>query len=363
MVSLQKSGGGALDCLEFSNGLAKKGFVHDAVISAGNEYPERWAEYAEYRTVTKIPTYRSSMKSFLFWTVTFARPVHFVRAVLKAEPDIIHVVNFHPWVIFLFLMRPFAKYKVFCAFQDNPYDPKEKIWPLSAVLERFFARNADAVIVYSEFMKNDIGKYIKNKPVEVLPLGIYGGLCPGMADKQFHTEGKFNILFFGRIEPYKGVDILVGAMDILSKERVDVELTLAGKGKISEHDLKLIARLKIDLKNYWISDAELCSLVARADVLVAPYKKATQSGVISVGLACHMPLIVTRVGAFPEYVEDGSNGFLIEPDARDLAEKIKILYGDRKLLAKMSRGAEKMAETFSWTAIADRAIRWYGNGK
>ena len=215
------------------------------------------------------------------------------------------------------------------------------------------------MIAYSEFIKKDIGKYVAGKPISVLPLGIYGGLCPGIIDKKFNTQGKFAVLFFGRIEPYKGVDVLIDAMDILSRDDLDIRLTMAGRGKVSNRDLERIAALKIDFQNRWITDAELCSLVNDADVLVAPYKKATQSGIVSVGLACHIPMITTREGSFPEYVVDGVNGFLIDGSAEDLAAKIRALYADRGLLEKMSRGSEAIADNFAWTIIAKKAIRLY----
>jgi glycosyltransferase involved in cell wall biosynthesis len=358
LISLQKRGGGAIDGLEFSNGLAKNGFRHDAVISAGNEYVNEWNEYADQRDVFKVPTYQSNMRSFLFWSTTLARPIGFLRKVLKIKPDIVHIVDFHPWAIFVFMARPFAKYKIFYAPQDNPFDPKEKNMPFMEIMERFFVKKADVVIAYSEFMKVDIDKYIE-KPIEVLPLGVHAGLCPGITNKQFHAEGRLTLLFFGRIEPYKGLDILVRAMDILSKEHMDLELTIAGKGDVGSENLKLIEKLKINFKNYWITDEEICSLVSDADVLIAPYKKATQSGIISVGLACYVPLIVTDVGSFSEYVKDGVNGFLVKSDPRALAEKIKELYVHRELLAEMSRRSAEIAEQFSWKNIAKKAIGLY----
>jgi glycosyltransferase involved in cell wall biosynthesis len=361
IVSLQKQGGGALDGLELSNGLAANGFAHAAVISAGNEYAARWDAHADKRTVAKIPTYGSSMKSFLLATIGVARPLRLVRTLAASHADIVHVADFHPWAAFIYLARPFFKYTIVYAPQDNPFDPKEKARPFMAPMERWFVRRADAVAAYSEFMKRDIANYVK-RDIDVVPLGVYGDLASGIADKKkFHMSGPLNVLFFGRIEPYKGVDVLVRAAEILKQKKADVRMVIAGRGAIDAADLESIKKLDVELHNAWITDDELRGLVAHADVLVAPYKKATQSGIVSVGLACRVPVVATDVGSFREYIEDSVNGFIVPPeDPAALAARIEMFANDRALLVKMSHGAAAVAQKYSWANIAKTAIALYG---
>jgi glycosyltransferase involved in cell wall biosynthesis len=359
IVSLQKMGGGARDGLEFSNGLVEDGFAHGAVISAGNVYAEEWAAQKNFRTTIKVSTYGSSKWSFLFWTMTLVRPLRFIMRVLKERPSVVHIINFHPWATLVYMARPFAGYKIIYAFQDNPFDPKEQPQPAMNAIERSFLRHADVLAAYSEFIREDIHAYLPAKTVVVLPLGIYGGLFPNMPEKKFHTTGKLAVLFFGRIERYKGVGLLVNAVELLSREKLDLEVTIAGRGTVDGGIARLITGLGIVFKNYWITDWELRLLVTAADVIIAPYEKATQSGIISVALACHVPVIATRVGSFPEYIKDGVNGFLIEHSAEELAAKLALLYANRDMLLKMSEGARRVAKEFAWAAIGHTAIELY----
>jgi glycosyltransferase involved in cell wall biosynthesis len=226
--------------------------------------------------------------------------------------------------------------------------------------EKFFVKKADLVLTYSNFVKENLKKYLPNKNIEVLPLGIHGELCPGL-EKQFNlNKESLEILFFGRIEEYKGIDTLIKAYEVLKKENLNIKLIIAGKGEVDENLKNKINDLEIIFKNYWLSNEELCELIKECDILIAPYKKATQSGIISTALAYGIPVIATKVGSFEEYIEDGKNGFLINvDDFQALAEKIKIFYENRSLILDMAQKAKGMGEQYKWSNIMKKAISYY----
>jgi glycosyltransferase involved in cell wall biosynthesis len=94
--------------------------------------------------------------------------------------------------------------------------------------------------------------------------------------------------------------------------------------------------------------------------LVAPYKNATQSGMVSVALAYGVPIIATNVGSFSEYIKDGVNGFLVDvDDYLTLAEKIKFLYQNRWLVVEMAKKAKEIGELYKWNSITKKAIELY----
>lgn len=360
VVALQKRGGGALDGVNFSNALAKEGFFHCVVVPETGDYAAKWDSLRRERIVSRVPTYGAGKGSFIFWTVTLVRPVRLAWRVLREHPDVVHAVNFHPWLIFVFMARPFGGYKVLYTFQDNPFDPKEDPQPGMNSLERRFVHLADALAPTSAFTEGDIKKFTGTKRMVVLPLGVYEDLCPGTPrEKHFHEKGPLNVLFFGRIEGYKGLRLLVEAADKLAGDGLKLDVVIAGRGTVEEASARIIKERGFTLKNYWISDEEICSLFAEADVVVAPYERATQSGIVSLALAYRVPVIATNVGALPEYVHDGVNGFLVKVSAAEIAAKLKVLHEDRTLLTHMSEGARRIAEKFSWAATARKAIGFY----
>ena len=359
LLSLQKFGSGAIDSLEMSNALVENKFFHYVLISDGNELKEKFID-SEYRKVFKIETFNSNYSSFLINTFLFFKWMRLIRILIKIKPDLIHITHFHIWCLFVYLFRPLFRYKIFYGVHDNPFEPKEEPAFLMNFFERFFVKKADLVLTYSDFMKENLKKYISSKDIEILPLGIYSDLCSQL-EKNFDLDKEnLDILFFGRLENYKGIDTLVKAYEILIKEKLNIKLTIAGRGKVDEELENEINELRIIFKNYWISNEELCQLIKECDVLVVPYKKATQSGIISTALAYGIPLVATNVGSFKEYIKNGENGFLINiDDFLALAERIKIFYQNKNLILEMAKKSKEIGRKYQWLSIMKKAIFYY----
>jgi len=359
LLSLQKFGGGAIDSLEMSNALMENRLFHYILISEGNELSDRFTD-SEYRKVIRIKTFASNYFSFLINTFLLFRWIKLFQILRKIKPDIVHITHFHVWCIFVYLFRPVFKYKIFYGVHDNPFEPKEEPVFLMNFFEKLFVKKADLILTYSNVMKESIKKYVSNKTIEVLPLGIYSDLCTKLEKKFNLNKESLDVLFFGRLESYKGIDTLVRAYEILKKENLKIKLTIAGRGEIDKDLENKINELGIIFKNYWVSNKELCELIKECDILVAPYKKATQSGIVSTALAYGIPIIATNVGSFNEYVKSGENGFLIEVnDYLDLAEKIKIFYQDRNLILKMTKKSKEIGKNYQWSNIMKKAIFYY----
>lgn len=358
LISLQKYGGGAIDSLGLSNGLCENKFFHYIFISKGNELIEKFQEN-EFRKIIVIKTFESKITDFLVQTILLLRPLTFIKKIIQIKPAIIQITHFHPWAFFLYLLRPFLKYKIFYTPHDNPFEPKEKTFPLMNFLEKKFIKRSDLIITHSNFVKNGLLKYCSNKKIEVIHLGLYPRIYNVDKNKNFFKE-ELNLLFWGRIEKYKGIDILVDAYEILKKKKYKINLTIAGKGFIDDKLKDKINNLKIDFRNYWLNDKEVEETLNKADVLITPYKEATQSGIAIFSLIYNIPIIATNVGAFSEYIEDGFNGLLVKPnDFYDLAEKIEILYNNRNLLQQFSVNSIVKSKEFEFQNLTKKLIKIY----
>ncbi|MDR3582699.1 MAG: glycosyltransferase family 4 protein, partial [Candidatus Pacebacteria bacterium] len=359
--SLQKRGGGALDALGLSRGLCENRFGHEVVISEGNELAGEFTEN-EYRRVAKIATYGSSGGSFLLNSLLLVRPFRLIAVVRKYRPSVVHITHFHPWAFLIFLSRPFFGYKIVYGIHEDPYSRKDAGNPaVMGPLERMFARWADMVAAYSDYMKSVLERHIPGSRIVMIRPGDYRSFYPNFAHKGFHANGTLKLLFFGPIKEYKGVDVLVRAMAICKERGIDAALTIAGvqgpsKKIINEDEVRSLGIVWIDR---FLRREEVGALMEEADVMMIPYKEATQTTPGLLAVAYGLPAIGTKSGGLPEEVRDGVNGLLVDPgDAKGLADVIGRICGNRSLLDEFGKGAKMLyGSEFSSRSIAEKAIR------
>ncbi|WP_051929326.1 glycosyltransferase family 4 protein [Flavobacterium sp. 83] len=121
------------------------------------------------------------------------------------------------------------------------------------------------------------------------------------------------LLFFGRLSPYKGIDELLSAFGKVVQNFPDIKLVIAGKGNYSyQLPEQLIGSPSLITINRFIEESEIKSLFEQADVLICPYRDATQSGVLMTAAAFKTPVIVSNVGALSEYIKDGGEGYVYD---------------------------------------------------
>lgn len=169
------------------------------------------------------------------------------------------------------------------------------------------------------------------------------------------------ILFFGLISPYKGVEYLLKAMQVVHNTHSDVHLVVAGGGKYY-FDKSPYEKLNyVHIINRYIPTNELAGLLKNCLFSVCPYKDATQSGVIQTAFSLNVPMIVTNVGALPDSVDDGITGLIVPPkDVEALSEAIKKLLDSPQLLYSMRSNIDKIWKPkMAWSAIAESYINCY----
>lgn len=143
------------------------------------------------------------------------------------------------------------------------------------------------------------------------------------------------ILFFGRISKYKGVFNLIDAYVSIKKEISDINLVIAGEGKLSNDEREKINANGIMLINRFILDEEMVWLFENARSLVLPYIEASQSGIIPISYYYNKPVIVTNLPGLSENVADKKSGFIVK-DKNDLCYAIKKIWlMDEKKYRKM----------------------------
>ncbi len=203
-------------------------------------------------------------------------------------------------------------------------------------------RAATTIVVHGERIAELLPADLKSrKPVSVIPLGSVV-----LRKVPLAAPPALNVLLFGRLEPYKGVGVLVEAMKTVWESHPEATLTVAGRGPAAA---EVPTDARVNLMDHYIPEAEIESLFASASVCVLPYTEASQSGVGLQSLSMGVPTVVTDVGALPELAENESR--LVPPsEPKILGEAIVTALASG--LAERESTLEFARERFSWETVA-----------
>ena len=274
--------------------------------------------------------------------------------------DLIHFVGTS---LLFYLLRLFIKKIPFVLTTHDPVPHSGEEYITNKFIKKLLNRQtAIQHIVHSDTSKID---FKKNFP-KILPAKInviYYGRHEWLNHwKQPIDTDKSNIIFLGRISPYKGIEYLIEAAKTARKIIPYLKVTIAGNGKYY-FDIELIKNDNtFEIINRYIPNNELVSLIKKASLVVCPYTDATQSGVIMTAYTFNKPVVASKVGGILDVVEDNITGKLVPPrNPQALANAIIELLGNNNKLAKMSKNIERIYSSgkFSWEYIAKQTIEVY----
>jgi alpha-maltose-1-phosphate synthase len=274
-----------------------------------------------------------------------------LKAIATSNYDIVHIQGYS-YLFFLFV--PFIKLKrkpIYWTMHD--VDIRQTSPGIRGELESiqvrllcqngWLSRKVDAIIVHGAKLKAVlISRGISEKKIVVIPHFDYGYLLPLFSKLDSHDSYEY-VLLFGKIKPYKGVEILLEAARMVRKKLGNkFRVLIAGKGNRSYLDTMLrIDDLEyIQIQNRYIPDFEIPKLFKNAKFLVLPYIDASQSGVVSLAYTFSKPVIVSNVGSIAEYVEPGITGLIFESgDTEQLSNYIEELVLNNDKCIEMGKNA------------------------
>lgn len=344
IISFNSTGASALYPLQMIKALAESKKCELQVIAASRAY-----NIADYQSICKIhdidlyefETYEHH-KTAVFWSFfNVKRFISIVEIIKGFQPDVIYFPFGCVWAVVLYpILRRIAPI-IETLHDPHPHDES------TGIVESFFRWTNAYVMKYVSgivVLNSKDDQYVRNKykrPVVVIPhaaFSLYTKLAKGIDC----TRIKHQICFIGRIEPYKGLDILVEAFRKVRAK--NVKLVIAGKGTISDSTMqKILINNRITLIHRYVSDEEMVNIIENSDFLVLPYLRASQSGVIPMAFALGRTVIATNVGALSEQVP-GTTGKLVPPDVDSIANAIDEMYDDEQKIVEYSMGAKNYAE-------------------
>lgn len=283
----------------------------------------------------------------------------------KQKPDIL-VVKF--WLPF---MAPCLgticritkgnKHTKIISILDNIIPHEKRIG--DTLFTKYFVKSVDAFIAMSDSVYNDLSVFDKAKPRLLNPHPLFDNYGSALSKedaiaKLSLSPARRYILFFGLIRDYKGLDILLKAMATPELKNSDIQLIVAGEYYSNKEEYEnLIQELKIqdkvELHTRFIPDDEVVNYFCAADLVVQPYKHATQSGVTQICYHFNKPMLVTNVGGLPEIVPNNKVGFVVEPNENAVAHAILQFYTENKE-AQFVQNILEEKKKYSWKVMVEK---------
>jgi D-inositol-3-phosphate glycosyltransferase len=235
-----------------------------------------------------------------------------------------------------------------------------------AMLTNYFVNSCDAFIAMSRTVVDDLRKFTTTKPVSFSPHPVYDIFGEKISKDEARKKLGLGtaarvILFFGFIRPYKGLDLLLNAMADDKVRDLRLKLIIAGEF-YGDKDAyaAMISKLSLDenvvLHSSYIPKEDVRNFFCAADLVVQPYRSATQSGITQIAYHFERPMIVTQVGGLSEIVPHGKVGYVVPVNDKEIARAIAEFY-EQGREEEFSRNTKLEKERFTWKSFVHNVLR------
>ncbi len=293
--------------------------------------------------------------------------LRFRRRLRRQRPDIVHFQWLPLPIVDRRLLAGLGRIAplVLTVHDTNPFNGD----PSAALQARGFARCLplfDHLIVHtSQGRDRLLALGLAPARVSVLPHGLIEAIPDTPAPPA--SGGEVTFLLFGKLKPYKGLDVLVEAFARLAEPlRAQARLRIVGKAYMAIEPIEALARARgvadrVSIEQRFVADDAVGALFGPDVVAVFPYREIEASGVLSFALARGRPVIASALGGFADAIEDGVQGLLVPPDdAGALSLAMGRMIADRGFAARCAVQARTLAGAMpDWDAIAARTVTVY----
>lgn len=245
--------------------------------------------------------------------------------------------------------------------------PHEKR-PGDELMTRYFVKPIDGFIAMSKSVLDDISFFDNKSPRKLCPHPLFDNFGAPLSRKealqQLDLDPNFRyLLFFGFIRDYKGLDWLLKAFADKRLEKFPVKLIVAGEYYTDgEKYEQIIAQNQLServiMHTDFIADNEVRRYFCAADMIVQPYKTATQSGVTQIGYHFGKPMLVTNVGGLSEIIPNQKVGYVVEPNVDAIADALVDFYSHSRE-SEMVKNTKEEKKKYAWKRMVDAVIEVY----
>lgn len=294
-----------------------------------------------------------------------------VSRALSQPADVVHwQACGNPWVDLAFLRslpqegQGGGPASVVTVHDMQPHPGDSTVLPGTFPIIRRLVRRADRIVVHASHIRHQaIAAGARPDRVSIEAHGELGTRYVPPDRLPLPPADEPTVLFFGRAEGYKGLDVAVAAMPMVVAAVPGARLVVAGTGRSLDRIFPPDRPLPrwCELHRGQVPDDEVAELFRRAAVVVLPYREASQSGVAALAAGLGRPVVASQVAGLDEMVGHGRTGLLVAPGSPEALSRALIeVLSDRELAADLGRGAFAWAETrLSWLAIAENLLDLY----
>jgi glycosyltransferase involved in cell wall biosynthesis len=234
-------------------------------------------------------------------------------------------------------------------------------FPFQKNLTRSLFQKTDIPIVLSGQTSEEFRSLKSGRELVKLFHPVYTQDFPELSSTEIRTQfgvrsDETMLLFFGLIRPYKGLDVLIKALNTLDMNALKLRLFVVGEFYMDKRpileQINVQNKSFIHIRDEFVSDKEAAEYMLASDVMVLPYKTASQSGIISNALNFHLPVICSNHIGLAEQVLDGKNGLHIQPDSTDSLREAIVQVLDKKRRSDLRNGAAELKTVYSWERFA-----------
>jgi glycosyltransferase involved in cell wall biosynthesis len=298
------------------------------------------------------------------YTGSASRALTFARVCLRValfRPDVLHVQEQADRSTARIVRYLAPRYPMVLTVHDpKPHRGRDAVWAEQNRIHRDEMRaSADIYHVHGAFCREELRSVVGDeRPILDTMHGVI--LVPGQPERRAPDPRR--ILFFGRMEAYKGIEVLLDAADRLAADGIPFEVVLAGRGPELDRLRPRIADMpSVTVLEGFLTPAQAVAEFQKAAAVAVPYLDATQSGVVAAAIANGRPCVGSRVGGLVDALRDGATGLLVPPgDAVALAEALRRVLTDTALRETLATEAARAAgAAFAWSTVADTLIDAY----
>ena len=302
---------------------------------------------------------RLTGKKILYPLIGILDVMHILKNINRYMPDIVHFQGTSPLFCITALIAQ-RKYTTVLTMhgillRETSYRSEGNIIfrILSRYIEKYALLKLDHLIVVAPQIQEIINE-MRTKRIYVVPNGVELDGIEKIAPAMINRENM--IMFIGSLVEVKGAHILIEALGIVKRKTPDIYLLIAGSGPQETRLKELVLDLGLDDNVSFlgfIRGDEKFSYMKAAKILVFPsFWEALPIAVLE-GMACGKAVVASDVGGIPFLIEDGINGYLVEPgNAQNLAEKIILLLENDETLMNMGKENLNKVQKFRWEKIA-----------
>lgn len=246
-------------------------------------------------------------------------------------------------------------------FVDNLIPHEKRIG--DTILSKYFINSCDGFITLSNQVKNEIENFSSKKCL-MSPHPVYdhygdkASKIESCKQLNLNTEVHY-LLFFGFIRKYKGLDLLIKAFSESQLKTKNYKLLIAGEFYEDEKtylDLIISLGLKesIELHSHYIADADIKFYFGACDLVVQPYRSATQSGISQLAYHFEKPMVVTNVGGLPEIVKHEETGFVTDVNPSSISDALIAFFNDD--INRFDIAIQQEKKKYSWTYLSETIL-------